>query len=93
LVFGVSTERDDGGPAFPSIAPEFDGIDSNGVERWSSGPSGGMGLRDHFAGQAMAALLADGKTMWVTDKAESVCARVSRMAYEMADAMIAERKK
>lgn len=42
----------DGGPAFPSIASEFDGIDSNGIERWGNGPQGGMSLRDYFAAAA-----------------------------------------
>ena len=47
----------DGGPAFPSIAPEFGGLDSEGGERWENAPHGGMSLRDYFAAKAMHQML------------------------------------
>lgn len=43
------SDINDGGPAFPSIAPEFTGISSDGEELYENGPTGGMTLRDYFA--------------------------------------------
>lgn len=58
-------------PAFPA-------------ELSSSGPQGGMGLRDYFAAKAMAALIARAPNQeWWPDFATD--------AYNMSDAMLAER--
>ena len=78
--------KDTGGPAFPSIAPEFDGLDSDGGERWENGPQGGMTLRDYFAGQWLATI-AIGPGTAVTP------AQIATDCYRMADAMLAERAK
>lgn len=83
--------KDDGGPAFP--------------EAIAIGPAGdvhpgfgGMSLRDWFAGHALAGLLSDATTIEKYTNA-SVKDGVdpepffASSAYEMADAMIAERSK
>ena len=74
----------DGGPAFPSIAPEFTGISSDGDERWENGPQGGMSLRDYFAGQALAGMLADSES-------GGTARDFAKAAYAQADAMLAAR--
>ena len=74
----MSTPINDGGPAFPRP-----GISSN----WGEGHFAytGVTLRDYFAGQAMAGILASanfGSTKdWIGGK-----------AYEAADAMLAARE-
>lgn len=68
------TTINDGGPAFP-VADENQG--------WGSP---GMSLRDWFAGQALAGLLADP----ATSPDHSLVARV---CYNYADAMLAARAK
>jgi hypothetical protein len=65
--------RNDGGPAFPS--------GENGIYAMRSG----MTLRDWFAGQVLAGLLADGD--FHSADGAAAC------AYEYADAMLAERDK
>ena len=73
----------DGGPAFPSVLPRklFDtGKGAVPVPR-----DEGMSLRDYFAAQAL-------RLDWVADSqlnAEST----AQWAYEVADAMLAEREK
>ena len=68
----MSTPINDGGPAFPLIA------------EWANPQTNGMSLRQHFAGLAMAALLAreDGHIYGYD--------RIAGLAYALADAMIAE---
>ncbi len=72
----------DGGPAFACGGPHSDQ---------------GMSLRDWFAGQALAGMLAS--TMSVNDGHEptylpwSEAASAARQAYEVADAMLVEREK
>ena len=65
------SEKYDGGPAFPGEYAE---------------PYRGMSLRDWFAGQALAGLVAD-SSLYSTTKTEA------QEAYELADAMLQERKK
>jgi hypothetical protein len=47
----------------------------------------GISLRDHFAGLAMQGLLSADTT------ADLVCESIARLAYDQADAMLAEREK
>lgn len=63
--------RDDGGPVFPEKGPY--------------GQIGGMSLRDHFAGRAMAA-------MWAGGYGDLGANALALAAYGMADAMLAARK-
>ena len=60
--------KDTGGPAFPSTYPNRDG----------------MTLRDWFAGQALAGILADPNGPWQG---------AAERSYYQADAMLAERSK
>jgi hypothetical protein len=65
----------DGGPAFPL----------NASDAWG-GPVQGMSLRDWFAGQALAGLMAE-----PTDTPVAT-AKYARAAYIMADAMLKARE-
>lgn len=69
--------RQAGGPAFPVSLP---GIGDNG---WQ-----GMTLRDWFAGQALPQVLA-----MDTRGSDLTPFDLARVAYEVADAMLAEREK
>jgi hypothetical protein len=69
----------DGGPAFPQHG--FDPV----AERFTS--QGGMTLRDWFAGMAMQAYINRPEATQVQDRMIAEC------AYDMADAMLAERSK
>ena len=54
----------------------------------------GMTLRDWFAGQALTGVLGNPATMeFMATKGDDLCTTASRLSYEMADAMIAERDK
>lgn len=72
----------DGGPAFP-IAPIV-----IGERLFDANESYGMTIRDYFAGQALNAVMRfGGSDMWNTDRQPAMAS----LAYEMADAMLAER--
>lgn len=73
----MSTQRNDGGPAYPIWTPDMNlGNDA--------GP--GMSLRDWFAGQALVGLCAHDGTHGVH------CVKTTTdRAYEVADAMLAAR--
>jgi hypothetical protein len=58
------SEKPTGGPAFPSLNAECTGIDSDGHERWSTEPSGGMTLRDYAA---IKLKVPDSGTGWLDD--------------------------
>jgi hypothetical protein len=73
------TTPKDGGPAFPING--HIGSDGNFIEL----PTQGMTLRDYFAGQALAGMLADPSVGTTEQTAEC--------AYDMADAMLAAREK
>ena len=75
----MSDKQNDGGPAFSCKANESRG----------GYPANGMSLRDWFAGQALAGLLASG----VASERGQTCEDVAQIAYANADAMIAERAK
>ncbi len=77
----MSTQINDGGPAFP-VAPGCVMPDNT---RTIFGGSG-MSLRDWFAGQALAGILATMPTQYdIKDNVED--------AYAYADALLAERQK
>lgn len=73
----MSNPIDDGGPAFSVV---FDSTPSQ-VTAWTKG----MSLRDWFAGQALVAIMA-ARTITATES------DIAKFSYEIADAMIAERK-
>ena len=76
--------QDNGGPAFPSMHS----IDGN----WSTKPDPdftGMSLRDWFAGQALAGMVAFSGTAGAAYGPYEIAGR----SYEVADAMLAERAK
>lgn len=78
----MSTPEQDGGATFPCDFACSTG--SYGQE--------GMKLRDYFAGQALAGLLANPN--WVTDfKPSERLPWSTHAAYALADAMLAEREK
>ena len=52
-----------------------------------------MTLRDWFAGQALVGIIASDPSKWGDRSDETMGQSVSRNAYEMADAMLAERAK
>jgi hypothetical protein len=83
----MSAEIDDGGPAFPHGEIVEDIMDEAGRLAGSRvwAPSKGMKLRDWFAGQALAGLVANINCAYKTQT-------FARRALELADAMIAARK-
>lgn len=56
-------------------------------------PHFGMTLRDWFAGQALAGMLPNEDMPWSSDHAEIEASTIANAAYELADAMLAERSK
>ena len=86
----MPTKKPDGGPAFPSAAP-VPIVDGNGkmIRMEFRDPESflpGMSLRDWFAGQVLAGLMASRSPLDAPiDRA--------RAAYRTADAMLAEREK
>ena len=70
------TDRHDGGPAFPPM---------HNPDTHASG----MSLRDWFAGQALAGILRDNHTGCANSDRQD---QLSRLAYQMADAMLAARR-
>ena len=73
----MTTKPNDGGPAYPIHIPAGSGCGPHIHE--------GMTLRDHFAGLAMQGMLASETVDAVEEFA--------RVAYRLADAMLAEREK
>lgn len=79
------SSKDDGGLAFP--------VASDAI-----GHYGGMSLRDWFAGQAIQAILCDSEAKQSIRahcdiKSRSFGGEVALQAYDLADAMLAERSK
>lgn len=75
------TDRPENTPAFPFAAQ---GPDNRHLE------ASGMLLRDYFAGQALAGMLADGQgpnTHWLNGGLHNI----AEHAYAVADAMLSER--
>lgn len=74
---------DDGGPAFPAC------------NEANMNDTMGMSLRDHFAGQALASIIAvtsAGQHQPDAKHGKGVVNSIAIDAYEMADAMLAARK-
>ena len=78
--------KDDGGPAFPELRHEHDSITRR--KFWHN--TGGMSLRDWFAGQALNGLLAGREDNFNWYGGEDWFASRS---YELTDAMLKERDK
>ena len=72
-------DKNDGGPAFP-------------LETTASGVffESGMSLRDYFAAAAIPECFS---LVRENERADGAAERIARMAYELADAMLAERAK
>lgn len=71
-------KHDDGGPAFSRPLSKTDGGD---LDRGAIG----MSIRDYFAGQAMALVL--------SQDGSRIAGSLAEKAYEIADAMLAARKR
>jgi hypothetical protein len=96
---------DDGGSAFPVPSAFIPATEGSGAlfintDEYGRGPMPGMSLRDYFAAQAMAGILADTTTRrgysdeiseWPRD-ADEFRDAVAGCAYAHADAMLAARK-
>lgn len=83
----TTTTASDGGPAFPALDNANDG---HGLRLREFG----MSLRDYFAAKAMAALLSPGFCSAIGKERSPEQSRVaclSQAAYEVADAMLAQR--
>lgn len=76
--------KDNGGPAFP-----FGQTDSESGQLVNGWGSEGMTLRDYFAAKALNGMLDDCRWGTLEDSAEMA----ARVAYKLADAMLAERAK
>lgn len=110
----MSGEKKDGGPAFPSESPDPEfrraiqerrsdlGLGVNDVSRLTA-KHAGMTLRDYFAGQALAGMLArdacadgsgnDRHPVYNTRWQSAFSGALASNAYDIADAMLAERAK
>lgn len=80
----MSTQPDDGGPAFPVA----DTVHSSGQVQYGFN---GMSLRDYFAGQALAGLEAYAGSI-IFREGQTSTQLIAQASYEMADAMLAARK-
>lgn len=76
----MSEQINDGGPAFPSKANNTDKFE-------------GMSLRDWFAGQALAGILASPNTIKINDEPIGSANEYADVAYGVADVMLERRKK
>lgn len=87
----MTTQRDDGGPAFPHVGEQFS-HDIGGREIVTT--ADGLTMRDYFAAKAMAAII----QTWphITDggprNEEELLTLTASDAYRFADAMLKERK-
>ena len=73
----MTTEFNDGGPAFPCEGGQFSGLH----------PATGMSLRDWFAGQALAPFI----TWNGNERFPANHDQIAVAAYKLADAMLAAR--
>lgn len=84
----MAEQINDGGSAFPKSAFYAPGTVEDGLY---NGPDDGMTLRQWYAGLAMQGLIASASPNERSD--EYFVNRAARMAYELADMMIAKGKK
>lgn len=85
----VLMAKNDGGSAFPETSSRPD-YSEHGREFTNVSSSGGMSLRDWFAGQALTGIMGDsGMRPSNTEEFEHLAKRL----YSLADAMLAEREK
>lgn len=82
----MSTERDDGGPAFPYLTAS-----ECGHEVTTHEGEHGMSLRDYFAAKAMHQIL-HGAVLPDGYDASAELAMLGSRAYEVADAMLKARQ-
>lgn len=87
----MSSERNDGGPAFP-FGTRVTSENYQGDEMVLESNQAGMSLRDWFAGHAMAAIIGRPITDYPDGETPSL-SEVADDAFRYADAMIAERSK
>jgi hypothetical protein len=80
----------DGGPAFPSAVV----LDEMGTKIWADDYGyGGMTLRDYFAGQALAGVLASNAEVKASRDQVARTSMIAIACYQVADALLAEREK
>lgn len=91
------SERDDGGPAFPEVGTQW----NSDREQFEVNSYGGMTLRDYLAAQALVGYSSNPIVMrkalddWCQNggpRPTCVAEWLAGMAYELADAMLEERK-
>ncbi len=83
------TDRiNDGGPAFPFGENRYDGGNHYLGKQYAPG----MTLRDYFAGQVVAGMMANATTPFAADVAECDPREIADAVFEIADAMIAARE-
>ena len=82
-------EKNDGGQAFPRLKELVH--HGTSTKRYAADSIGGMTLRDYFAGQALIACAQMFLTIATTHP--DAKGAVALWAYEIADAMLAEREK
>lgn len=93
----MADKINDGGPAFPRPVSELRiaGDESRQAEQWDG--QDGMTLRDYFAAKALAGQLAsDAHPDVVLERLMDSPAKIAdraKFAYQLADAMLAEREK
>jgi hypothetical protein len=86
----MTTERDDGGPAFPSEWKEWDHDDMEWKLQYLHR---GMSVRDYFAAKALHGVLASGRTTLNFESRPTKVDDIADAAYLMADAMLRAREK
>lgn len=83
--------KPDGGAAFPSFE-RWEQMDNEERLRECQAPVGGMKLRDYFAAKALSVVMQSSDIQDALSW-DAWTARVSKVAYEVADAMLLERAK
>jgi len=83
------SERDDGGPAFPS-SEELVGVDSQGYKTTGHAVSHGMSLRDYIAVRALQGMIASDPDYAKADRTDRYT--WATFAYAFAEAMLEVRK-
>ena len=86
------TDKDTGGPAFPGSdwvnVPDCENPNAPPYKQVEYGPGSGMSLREWFAGHALSSITANDFALH-----NYIPSHIAEWAYQMADAMLAERDK